>query len=105
MKLLPIIYLVYMFISLYFLLFYLLVYLRNRKTILTMPKTSKVFSVSVLIPAHNEEKTIEDTLNAVLKTDYTGLKEVIVINDGSRDRTAEIVRKLAKKNKIPNFLL
>lgn len=43
-------------------------------------------TVTVLIPAYNEEKTIRATITSVLASDYPRL-EVIVINDGSTDST------------------
>ncbi len=48
--------------------------------------------VAVLIPAYNEEKVIERTVQGALDSDYPNLR-VIVIDDGSRDRTLEIVRR------------
>jgi poly-beta-1,6 N-acetyl-D-glucosamine synthase len=45
--------------------------------------------VSILIPAYNEEKCIAETIENALEVDYPN-KEVIVINDGSTDRTFEI---------------
>jgi cellulose synthase/poly-beta-1,6-N-acetylglucosamine synthase-like glycosyltransferase/peptidoglycan/xylan/chitin deacetylase (PgdA/CDA1 family)/spore germination protein YaaH len=45
--------------------------------------------VAVLIPAYNEEKVIVRTIRSVLNSDYTNL-HVIVIDDGSSDRTAEV---------------
>src|SRR5271155_2927928 len=53
--------------------------------------------VSVLIPARNEEKSIGTTLKTVLASRGVDF-EVIVLDDGSTDRTAEIVRALAEKN-------
>ncbi len=47
--------------------------------------------VSVLIPAYNEEAVIAETVSAALSSVYPHL-EVIVVDDGSADRTAEIVR-------------
>jgi peptidoglycan-N-acetylglucosamine deacetylase len=47
--------------------------------------------VSVLIPAFNEEGVIVDTVRSALASDYPEL-EVIVVDDGSIDRTAELVR-------------
>jgi len=52
--------------------------------------------VSVLIAAFNEEKVIAATLRAVLANDYTGALEVLVVDDGSRDRTAIEVEKIAQ---------
>jgi cellulose synthase/poly-beta-1,6-N-acetylglucosamine synthase-like glycosyltransferase len=48
-------------------------------------------TVSVLIPAYNEEKVIALTVERILSSDYRNL-EVLVIDDGSSDRTAEVVR-------------
>ena len=53
--------------------------------------------VCVLIPAHNEEKVIRKTIEAMLKFDYPADKfDILVINDGSSDRTGEIVEELSK---------
>ena len=46
--------------------------------------------VAVLIPAYNEEKVIERTVRAVLDSNYPHLR-AIVIDDGSKDRTYEVV--------------
>jgi cellulose synthase/poly-beta-1,6-N-acetylglucosamine synthase-like glycosyltransferase/spore germination protein YaaH/peptidoglycan/xylan/chitin deacetylase (PgdA/CDA1 family) len=46
--------------------------------------------VSVLIPAYNEEDVIVYTVNSVLESDYPRL-EVIVVDDGSQDRTSELL--------------
>lgn len=55
-------------------------------------------TVSVLIPAHNEEVVIEDTLQSMIKLNYPKEKlEVIVINDNSSDRTGLIIDNYAKK--------
>jgi cellulose synthase/poly-beta-1,6-N-acetylglucosamine synthase-like glycosyltransferase/peptidoglycan/xylan/chitin deacetylase (PgdA/CDA1 family)/spore germination protein YaaH len=48
--------------------------------------------VSVLIPAYNEERVIERSVSQVLASENVRL-EVIVIDDGSKDRTSEIVEK------------
>ncbi|HPD97441.1 MAG TPA: glycosyltransferase [Synergistales bacterium] len=57
-------------------------------------------SVTVLVPAHNEEAVIEKTLLALAAMDYpTGKVEIICINDGSRDRTGKIARKISESSK------
>jgi cellulose synthase/poly-beta-1,6-N-acetylglucosamine synthase-like glycosyltransferase len=53
--------------------------------------------VSVLIPAHNEERYIESTVRSALSSDYPGRLEAIVINDGSTDRTPQILSALRKQ--------
>ncbi len=52
-------------------------------------------SVSVLIPARNEDELLEDCLHSVLASDYPKL-EVIVADDCSHDATPEIIRKFAQ---------
>jgi cellulose synthase/poly-beta-1,6-N-acetylglucosamine synthase-like glycosyltransferase/spore germination protein YaaH/peptidoglycan/xylan/chitin deacetylase (PgdA/CDA1 family) len=47
--------------------------------------------VTVLIPAYNEESVIVDTVRAALASNYRKL-EILVIDDGSKDRTAELVQ-------------
>ena len=47
--------------------------------------------VAVLIPAYNEEMVIERTVRSVLESDYPNLR-AIVIDDGSKDRTVEVMR-------------
>lgn len=56
--------------------------------------------VSIVIPVHNEEHFIESTLLAVIKADSMAmLKEIIIIDDGSNDKTAEIINQFLKKLK------
>jgi len=49
--------------------------------------------ISILVPAYNEEKTILELLKAVRAEKHDGFSfEVIVIDDGSRDRTVELLK-------------
>ena len=49
-------------------------------------QSDMTWPISVLIPAHDEEKTIVETVRSMLMVNY-GEFEIIVINDGSNDRT------------------
>lgn len=54
--------------------------------------------VSVIVPAWNEEVGILRTIQSVLDNDYPHV-ELVVVNDGSTDRSAEIVTKFFRKYK------
>ncbi|UKO97248.1 glycosyltransferase family 2 protein [Nostoc sp. UHCC 0870] len=53
--------------------------------------------VSVIIPAYNAEKFISKTLQSVLSQTYINI-EVLVVDDGSLDRTTEIVESFARND-------
>src|SRR3954451_9899572 len=50
--------------------------------------------VSILIPARNEERNLEEALRSVLALDYDNL-EIDVVDDRSTDRTGEILDRMA----------
>ncbi len=60
-------------------------------------ETSTWPSISILIAARNEEATIEAGLSSLLKLDYDAL-EIVVVNDRSEDRTAEVIARMAAKD-------
>ncbi|MBI4170155.1 MAG: glycosyltransferase family 2 protein [Candidatus Aenigmarchaeota archaeon] len=64
-----------------------------------MGKSTYTPPVSIIIPAHNEARFIAATIQSILNADYPSKKEVLVIDDGSSDETAEIVKALSRKNK------
>ncbi len=63
----------------------------NRRLLIT-PR-----SLSVILPAYNEEALIASTISTIMSTLTTWMRdfEVIVVNDGSKDRTGEIVAHLS----------
>jgi cellulose synthase/poly-beta-1,6-N-acetylglucosamine synthase-like glycosyltransferase len=48
-------------------------------------------SISIIAPAHNEEATIAESLRALFGLHYPNL-EIVVVNDGSKDRTLDVLR-------------
>jgi poly-beta-1,6-N-acetyl-D-glucosamine synthase len=86
------------FIALYITVFYLLVYFKNREGMASPASTGWEPSISVIIPAYNEEKTIGKCIESVLGSDYPKAKlEVIVVDDGSSDGTAAEAAKYSKQ--------
>lgn len=62
--------------------------------------------VSVIIPAYNEEKGIEATIDSAAALDYPADRfEIIVVNDGSTDKTREISEAAIGKHKGYNIQL
>lgn len=67
------------------------------------PYNGQLLSLSIVIPAYNEERRLPGTLDAVLKYLHSRqwvFVEVIVVDDGSSDRTAQIVRDRAQADPI-----
>ncbi len=60
--------------------------------------------VTVLVPAYNEESVIVQTVRAALASDYPYM-EVLVVDDGSADRTAELVQQLFGRDRRVRLLL
>jgi biofilm PGA synthesis N-glycosyltransferase PgaC len=56
-------------------------------------------SVTVLIPAYNEERNIEETLSKATSIDYPDY-EVVVVDDASTDRTAEIAMRFVDRGRV-----
>jgi putative glycosyltransferase (exosortase G-associated) len=63
----------------------------SHSTDITKYKDEQLPTVSVVIPAYNEEELIERCINSVKAQDYPNSKlEIIVVDDGSLDHTAKI---------------
>jgi biofilm PGA synthesis N-glycosyltransferase PgaC len=87
-------------ISLYYVVFWLLVLLEgNGKG--KLGKKLKAYSyVTIAVPAYNEGNNIEETLDGIANLDYPKDKiSIIVIDDGSKDKTYELAKKYAEKVK------
>jgi len=68
-----------------------------------VPDTSFQPPVTVLIPAYNEGKVLCRTLDGVLRADYPDL-EILVVDDGSKDDTVDIVRRYALDHPQVNLI-
>lgn len=65
-------------------------------------QTKETKLISIIIPAHNEENAIEKCLLSI-KSQKAGNVEIIVVNDGSSDKTSEIAEKTKVCDIIINF--
>ena len=98
------------FVVIYMSSFFVLLFLERRHEFHLAPSNARPGwrpFISVIIPAYNEEASIAATIKSVLNSDYPKNKlEIIVVSDGSTDRTTEIaegfrskvVRVFPKKN-------
>lgn len=99
------------FLAIYFVIFRILILAVNsedfRKSIRKKtPKLKRCPSITVVIPSYNEEKGIGGTIDSVLGLKYPKDKiHVIVVNDGSKDKTAKVVEEKIKKYPGRNMVL
>jgi glycosyltransferase involved in cell wall biosynthesis len=55
---------------------------------------NKTPSFTIVVPAFNEEEMIADCIASIQRQDYSGDFEIIVVDNASTDRTAEIARSM-----------
>ncbi len=56
--------------------------------------------LSIIIPVFNEDETLNETIERAIKSDIQNIKkEIIIIDDGSTDRTPEIIKDIKKRYK------
>ena len=58
--------------------------------------------VSIIIPCYNAEKTIKRCLESVISQTYKNI-EIVIINDGSIDKTDSIIKKYINDNRIKYY--
>lgn len=59
--------------------------------------------VSIVIPTHNGEKWIHETIGSILQQTYQNM-EIIIIDDRSNDKTYEVVQSIIEKNINKNII-
>jgi len=74
--------------------------IRNRVRITQERDFALIPDVAIIVPAHNEEPTINDSVRSFLKVDYPKLN-VFVVNDGSEDNTLEVLKKRFNLFEVP----
>lgn len=94
------------FILLFTSIFWLLVLFSSRKEETEERKLDNEPFFTTIVPAYNEEKSIIGTLHSLVDLDYPEeKKDIIVVNDGSTDKTGELVEKFIKNNPSSNITL
>jgi len=92
------------FLSTYFNVVMLLTLLNKKHTFYKSPSfenKDNLPKVSIIAPAYNEEKTILKSIKSLKKIDYPKhLLEIVIVNDGSTDNTANIIKKHIKEKYI-----
>jgi len=70
---------------------------RSRRRLHTHAGEGYAPFVSIIVPAYNEELVIKNTITSLLESDYENY-EIIVVDDGSLDKTSQIVRENFSQN-------
>lgn len=70
----------------------------GRAVVTSERSSSPAVAVSVIVPVYNREKLIADTLESLLSQRFDGF-EVIVVDDGSTDGTADIVKTFSDRER------
>ena len=63
-----------------------------------MSENIKMSGISIIIPVYNGEETIQRCLDSVIRQSSKRIQEIIVIDDGSTDKTVEIIKLLAEQD-------
>jgi cellulose synthase/poly-beta-1,6-N-acetylglucosamine synthase-like glycosyltransferase len=89
-----------LYLALFIMVFFMLVLIQNMNRIFKKPRPDKRWKprISVIIPAYNEEKNLERCVLSVINADYPKRKlEIIIVDDGSKDRTYRVAKELHKR--------
>lgn len=104
---LEIIFFILTFMSVYVQVFFLITFLENRKKIIVRNShinLMKYPKVTIIVPSWNEEKTIYKTVRSLLDLNYPKDKlKIFLIDDGSTDKTLEVIQRFSKFTNIKIF--
>jgi len=67
--------------------YYIIIFIKKKK----LRFEKKFSSITVIIPAHNEEEYIRKCIESVEQAEFHGEKEIIAVDDGSKDSTSSII--------------
>ncbi len=93
------------FLLLFLSIFWLLVFFTEKKEP-AKKKLAKLPIFTVIVPAYNEEQSILETLASITSLDYPQEKlEILVVDDGSTDGTADLVQTFILEHRQNNITL
>ena len=91
---------IFLFISLYIMIFWLITFMRCGDHKKVKCPYAECPAVTIIVPCFNEEKTVARTLDSILALDYPmDLVTVLAVNDGSTDKTPQVLGQYAKQYK------
>ncbi len=89
---------------LYVTFLFVLLFFRNKKKMDLIPNIEKLPTVTILVPAYNEEKNIKHSIENLNNLNYPKkFLEIIVIDDHSTDSTANIAKSMEKHLDVGSF--
>lgn len=95
---------VFLFLTLYFEVFLLITFFEERENIHSKPPIDKLSyypKATIIVPCWNEEKTVSKTVHSLLNLNYPKNRfEIIIVDDGSTDRTWDVVQKFKNNPQI-----
>ncbi len=98
---------IFIFLSVYVQVFFLVTFLENRKKIVTRKGHTELESypaVTIVVPCFNEEKTVYKTIESLLNLNYPKDKvKIFLIDDGSSDNTLSVLNQFKNYENIKVF--
>ena len=95
---------VFLFVTLYSEVFFLITFFEERDKLETKPKNNKLSyypSTTIIVPVWNEETTVSATIHSLLRLNYPKNKlKIFVVDDGSTDNTWNVIQKFAGNPQI-----
>lgn len=70
---------------------------KNKRKVINMTKVQKTAKLSIVVPCCNVEKYIEQCMDSIVNQTLKDI-EIICVNDGSKDKTLELLNKYAEKD-------
>lgn len=83
-----------LFMAIFWMMGAIIFFIRRERKEQELPRLTAYPRVAILVPCHNEEVVIHDAITQLSQNEYPNF-EIIAINDGSTDRTGEILEELA----------